>query len=122
MLLKRSRLPAILVAYLLLAGCSAWVPQHSDADALMRERNPQLVRVTLASGRILEVASPRVEHDSLFGLIPHSAPAGQTLKSFQAPLDSVRNIAVKQSSITRMASAAVIIPALVGGSLYLMGF
>jgi hypothetical protein len=106
----------------LLTGCSKWVSQESAPEALMREQSPQLVRVTLNSGDIMEVARPEVTHDSLLGVLPNSSVAGSPLVHYSVSLDSVRSMAVKERSFGRTVSLVLVTPALVVGSVFLMGF
>lgn len=122
MLLRRARLWVLLCSGILLTGCSTWVRQEPTPEVTLRERTPQLIRITLTSGRIVELANPRASRDSLSGVLPHSSSAGAPLRTFQIPLDSVRSMAVRERSFARTVSLAVLAPSLVAGSLFLMGF
>src|SRR5262245_45778825 len=50
-----------------LAGCSSWHHNPNGVEALLQEKNPQRVRVTLAGGKQGTFESPRIEGDSLIG-------------------------------------------------------
>ncbi len=118
--LRNAVLPGFLA--ICLAGCSRWAPQSGSPQSVLAEQTPSIIRVTLKDGRKIEIAAPMVRNDSIVGLIPGSSHAGTPLATFSAPLESVRFMAVKEHDLARSLSVVAGPPALIIGSIFLMGF
>ncbi len=60
---------AIFLALTILPGCHKWTTVESPIATTVEQNDPASVRVTTLDGRIMELASPSVQGDSLTGSI-----------------------------------------------------
>jgi hypothetical protein len=121
MRLLQSALPALAALSLSsLAGCSTWrVAQVSPAQAIAA--HPDRVLLEMRDGSVHQLAAPKVEGDSLTGVVAGSAPAGAPLVREAYALTDVARIAAPDRDAARTVGAVVGPPALVLVGLLLVG-
>lgn len=106
----------------MVAGCTHWVAQDQAPAQVLAERGPDRIHVTTRDGRVFLLANPAIAHDTLSGVLPGTATAGQPLRRFTMPVADVKAISIQQRSVSRTLSLVVLLPGAVAGSLYLLAF
>lgn len=88
---------------ILMMGCASWQQPEASPAPFIRDERPSKVKLFLAGGDSLVVWQPVIRNDSLVGLLPNSAPAGETLRSYARPLGEIDSLKVRRASGSKTA-------------------
>lgn len=93
----------ILTAWVVLApaACQVWKVTPVTPTATGIQGNPRLVRLTLDNGSVVTLQSPRIERDSIYGLIAEGQTKGDKIAF---PLSDVRQLDKRDMSVGRTAA------------------
>jgi hypothetical protein len=105
---------------LLGVGCWNYVARPVTPATVARQPIPH-TRVTLRDGTSTFVDELTSKGDTLWGLVPNSAPPGHPLVRFAADASDVSAVYVKQYDFLRIGAAIVTPVAIAGTSWFLLG-
>ena len=90
-------LPFALVLWLGISSCMHWSEPKSPVDAVIAEKQPSKIRVTLADDSVMELQEPKIESDTLigFGFTGEKKGLAQQMK---IPLTDVKRVEVRSAS------------------------
>ncbi|HEY3258059.1 MAG TPA: hypothetical protein VGJ64_04330 [Gemmatimonadaceae bacterium] len=94
----------IITAWVVLGpvACQVWKVTPVTPTAVTGiQGNPRLIRLTLDNGTVVTLQSPRIERDSIYGLIAESQTMGDRIAF---PLSHVRQMDQRQMSAGRTAA------------------
>lgn len=81
-----------------LQGCSSYQSRPLEPASFNQGAPPQQVRVTLVSGRKVELQSPFLSGDSLIGIVRRAELNKSKLERLAFPIDQIREVAVQHFS------------------------
>ena len=102
---------ALVLALIGLGGCVEWRPEAVPApSSRAADRLPSEARIVTGDGRELLLRDPRVQNDSLIGMVPGAR--GGAPEVVGVPLKEIRSLEARRPSVGRSAALAA---GIVGG-------
>jgi hypothetical protein len=111
--------PCLLLA--ILGGCATWQVSSASPQETIERVHPDRVLVETRTGGSQIISAPKIEADSLAGVIPGSAPGGTALARRAIALADISAVAYPKRDMGRTIGFIVAGPALALVGLYLMG-
>lgn len=103
---RAGQFPVLVLLILLAASCSSWKAQVKPVKDVLGEKRWSAVRVKCGEGKPVVLSDPRIEGDSLFGIVRGYAPStwpgewhAQSTTPTSIPLDSIQRLEVRKFSV-----------------------
>jgi hypothetical protein len=118
-------LAAAVVAVALLSGCSSWHQAGPSAEDVLQRKSESRLRIQVEGSETkVEVQSPRIEGDSLHGVVTTGPRTPADPPSFQPeahgialPIRAIRSVEVERFNAAKTAGLVLLVAAFAAGAL-----